>query len=61
MRGVDGTTAVVVVSPHLVTGPLDARAEARGGQATAESLRRSRAELGSCLWRGTRGRIHQRT
>lgn len=61
MRGVDGTTAVVVVSPRLVTGPLDARAEARGGRATAESLRRSRSELGSCIQRGTRGRIHQRT
>lgn len=49
MRGVDGTTAVVVVSPHLVAGPLDARAEVRGGRATAESLRRSRSELGNCL------------
>lgn len=61
MRGVDGIAAVVLVPPHLVAEPLDARSEARGGLATAESLRSSRAELGSCLWRGTRGRIHQRT
>lgn len=31
--GVDGTTAVVLELPHLVTGPIDARTEARGGLA----------------------------
>lgn len=56
VRGVDGIAAVV-----LVTGLLDARTESRGGLATAESLRSSRSELGSCPWRGTRGRIHRRT
>lgn len=40
-RGVDGITAVVLVPPHLVAGLLDARTEARGGLATAESLRSS--------------------
>lgn len=34
MRGVDGTTAVVLDSPHLGMGPLDARTEARVGLAT---------------------------
>lgn len=44
MRGVDGIAAVVLESPRLVTGPFAARTEARGGLATAESLRRSRSE-----------------
>lgn len=55
VRGVDGIAAVVLESPRLVTGLVDARTESRGGLATAESLRRSRSELGSCPWCGTRG------
>lgn len=38
MRGVDGIAAVVLESPHLVTGLLDARTESCGGLATAESF-----------------------
>lgn len=51
----------VFVPPHLLVGPLDARTEARGGLATAESLRSWRSELGSCFRCGTRGRTHRRT
>lgn len=58
-RGGDGIPIVVLVPPHLVAGPLVLGLKL--AVATAESLRSSRSELGSCLWRGTRGRIHQRT
>lgn len=61
VRGVDGMAAVVLESPHLITGLPDARTESCGGLATAESLRSSRSEFGSCFSRDTRGRIRRRT